>query len=392
MKNFIRSKYQNIVPKKGLFEIYAQALEKERKGEKVVHMEIGKPDFDTPKIIKESAKKALDDGNIYYTEPRGIIELRKAICDYTYKKIGLKYNELEILITVGASEALDLIWKAILDEDDEIIIPSPYYSAYTHQLEYADKSYVTVPIINEDGSLDYSIDKFEKALTKKTKAILINSPNNPTGYVMNEEELNNIVKFAKDNNLLVISDECYDHYVFEGEYKSIASFEGMKERTIIVNSTSKTFAMTGWRVGYVIASKEVIEMLMKIHAQTIVCPTSFAQVGAITAYTKEIKELEIMMNEFKRRRDYLKKGLLDIKNIRIIEPKGAFYIFMYVGDLNMKGIDFCEKLLDRKGVTISPGDNFGDEWDDYVRISYACSFEDIEYAVKSIREFVGELE
>ena len=389
MEKYLRKKLTSGKKIKGLFEIYALALDRERSGQKVVHMEIGRPDFDTPQIIKDAAAKALTDGLVYYTEPSGILPLREAIVDKTKKMIGLEYNpRTEAIITVGASEALDLIWKAFLEEDDEIIIPSPFYGAYTYQLDYSDKKYVTVPILNEDGSVDYNIEKFKKALTPKTKMILVNSPNNPTGYVMSKEDLQVIANFAIENDLIVISDECYDHFVFEGEYISIASLPGMKERTLIVNSTSKTFAMTGWRIGYVLGHSSWINALLRIHAQTVVCPSSFAQVGAIAAYQEEIKELEIMKNAFMERKEYIAKALKEIEGVTYVDPKGAFYIFMNVGNLNMAGIDFCEEILQEYGVTLSPGNNFGLEWENYVRISYACSLEDIKYAMDSIKKFV----
>lgn len=389
MEKYLRKKFTSRKKIKGLFEIYALALERQSLGKKVVHMEIGRPDFDTPQIIKDAAVKALGDGLIYYTEPSGVLPLRQAITDKTKKMIGIDYNpKTEAIITVGASEALDLIWKAFLDEDDEVIIPSPFYGAYTFQLDYSDKKYVTVPILNEDGTVEYDLERFKKALSPRTKMILINSPNNPTGYVMSKEDLQAIANFAIKNDLIVISDECYDHFVFEGEYMSIASLPGMRERTLVVNSTSKTFAMTGWRIGYVLGQSKWIEALVRIHAQTVVCPSSFAQVGAVAAYSNEIPELDVMKKAFLERKEYISEALKEIEDVTYVAPKGAFYIFMNVSKLNMAGIDFCEELLQEYGVTLSPGNNFGLEWENYVRISYACSLEDIKYAMNSIKRFV----
>lgn len=390
MEKYLRKKLTTGKKIKGLFEIYAMALERQRSGQKVVHMEIGRPDFDTPKIIKDAAAKALNDGLVYYTEPSGILPLREAIVEKTKNMIGVEYNpKTEALITVGASEALDLIWKAFLEDNDEVILPSPYYGAYTFQLDYSDKKYVKVPILNEDGSVDYNIEKFKKALTPNTKMILINSPNNPTGYVMSREDLQVIADFAIENDLVVVSDECYDHYVFEGEYMSIASLPGMKERTLIVNSTSKTFAMTGWRIGYVLGDPDWINALLRIHAQTVVCPSSFAQVGAVAAYKEDIPELEVMKKAFMERKEYIAEALKEIEGVTYVNPEGAFYIFMNVGNLNMAGIDFCEEILQEYGVTLSPGNNFGLEWENYVRISYACSMDDIKYAMDSIKKFIN---
>lgn len=389
MKNYLAHRVIPKVKVKGLFEIYALALEKEREGNRVIHMEIGRPDFDTPEKIKKSAIAALEEGQVYYTEPMGTLELRSAITNYVKKNLGLDYDpKTQVLVTVGASEALDLIWRAFLEPDEEVMIPSPYYGAYTFQLEYSDKRYTTIPILNDQGEVKYDIDAFKAKLTPKTKMILINSPNNPTGYVMSDEEIQAIADFAIENDLLVISDECYDRYVFEGEFKSIASLPGMKERTIIVNSTSKTFSMTGWRVGYVIAQPEFIQAMMRIHAQTIVCPSSFAQAGAATAYGEDIEEVEEMMDQFKRRKEYIGNFLKTLKGIPYVDPKGAFYVFMNISSLGMEGAEFCERLIEEQGVTLSPGNNFGMEWKDYVRISYACSMEDIKEAMDKIKIFV----
>lgn len=389
MKRFLADRVVPKVKKKGLFEIYAMAIEKERAGDRVIHMEIGRPDFDTPQRIKDRAIEAIRAGEVYYTEPRGMLELRQAITSYVQRNFGLTYDPMtEVLVTVGASEALDLLWRTFLEDDDEILIPSPYYGAYTDQLLYSDKKYVTVPIINEQGEVRYDLEVFKEKLTPQTKMILINSPNNPTGYVMSEEDLHNISQFAIENDLLVISDECYDRYVFEGEFKSISTLPGMRERTIIVNSTSKTFSMTGWRVGYVLADAEVIEAMMRVHAQTIVCPTSFAQVGAITAYGEEIEEVEDMLLQFKERKEYISQFLKTVPGIPYVEPKGAFYVFMNISSLGMNGVEFCEQLLEEQGVTLSPGVNFGPEWEDYVRISYACSMAEVKEAMAKLREFI----
>lgn len=391
MRDFLSERLTGGVKVKGLFEIYAMALERQRQGQDVIHMEIGRPDFDTPVKIKEKAKEALDNGLVFYSEPAGLLELRTAITGYTERKLGLKYNpQTEAIVTVGASEALDLIWEAFLDPDDEIILPSPYYGAYSFQLEYQGKKYVKVPILKEGGKVEYNREDFEAAVTPKTKMILINSPNNPTGYVMSPEEIKMIADFAVEHDLLVVTDDCYDQYVFEGEYLNIATLPGMKERTLIVNSTSKSFAMTGWRVGYVLGNPEYINALVKIHGQTAVCPAIFAQAGAITAYSEELPEVQIMLDAFKERKEYIAEFMKTIDGVSYVEPKGAFYIFLNISSLNMEGADFCEELIKSKGVTLSPGNNFGLEWAPYVRISYASSMEDIKVAMDRIREFIAE--
>lgn len=391
MEKYLSKRITEGVKIPGLFEIYSLALEKQRAGQEIIHMEIGRPDFDTPISIKETAKKALDDGLVYYSEPQGILPLREAIAKYAKKMTGIDYNPMnQILVTVGASEALDAIWAAFLDGDDEVMIPSPYYGAYTFQLEFAGKKYVKVPILKEGGKVEYKLEDFEAKLTPNTKMILINSPNNPTGYVMSDEELEMIAEFAKKHDLIVVSDECYDNFVFEGEFKSISSLPGMKDRTLVVNSTSKTFAMTGWRIGYVLGHPQFIGAMLRVHAQTVVCPTIFAQAGAVTAYDKEIPEVPMMYNAFLERKEYIAEFLKTIEGISYVEPKGAFYVFMDIGNLGMTGFEFCQNLIEAKGVTLSPGNNFGLEWKNYVRISYACSLEDIKKAMKLLKEFIEE--
>lgn len=392
MRNKLSNNIISRPNKKGLFEIYNLALEKEKAGERIVHMEIGRPDFDTPAVIKKAAIKAIEDGNVHYTGSAGILDLRKAISRKVQETIGINYDPSnQILITVGASEALDLIWRTFLDEGDEIIIPSPYYGAYTYQLDYLGRKYITVPILKEDGTINYDRNEFIKRVTKKTKMILINSPNNPTGHVISKQELEMIADFAKEHDLIVVSDECYEHYIFEGEHKSIASLPEMCKRTLIVNSTSKTYSMTGWRVGYILGDSLYIEALTKVHAQTIICPTSFAQYGAISAFDTEIPELRVMLKKFKERRDYIIEFLKSIEGAKYVKPAGAFYIFLDVANFGIDGTDFCEKLLENKGIALCPGSNFGSEWKNYVRISYACSLEDIKYAMEKVREFIKKI-
>lgn len=391
MEKYVAKRMDEKVKLPGLFEIYAMALARERAGADIVHMEIGRPDFDTPERIKQAAKQALDDGLVYYSEPLGILPLREAIVKYTKRMTGVEYDPMtQVVVTIGASEALDAIWAALLNPEDEIILPSPFYGAYTKQLEYADKKYKLVPILKEGGVVEYRKEDFEAVLTPNTKMILINSPNNPTGYVMTDEEIQMIADFATEHDLLVISDDCYDNYVFEGEFKSIAALPGMKDRTLIVNSTSKTFSMTGWRVGYVIGHPAFINAILRVHAQTVVCPAIFAQVGAAVAYGEEIPEVADMFQAFLERKEYIAQFLKTIPGIKYVEPKGAFYIFMDVSSTGMRGFEFCEKLLQDKGVTLSPGNNFGLEWDNYVRISYACSMDDIKKAMDRLKEFFEE--
>lgn len=391
MNKYFSDKVNNIPKQKGLFEIYAIASQKERAGERVIHMEIGRPDFDTPEKAKLAAIKALNDGVVHYTELSGLYDLKKAISDRERIKNGLEFDPMkEIVVTAGASEGLYCIWTAFLNPEDEIMIPSPYYSSYIHQLTYTETNLVKIPII-KDGKIKFDIEEFKSRLTKNTKMILINSPNNPSGYVMSEEDLNVVAGFAIENDLIVVSDECYDSFVFEGKFKSIATLPGMRDRTLIVNSASKTFSMTGWRIGYVLGNATFIQEIGKIHSHISVCATSFAQVGAIEAYKNVFQEVDDMVIEFRRRRDYVANFLRKMDRISFIEPKGAFYVFMNVGKLGMTGVEFCEGLLKEKGIALAPGSSFGSEWEDYIRLAYTCSMEDVIEAMDLMKSFIDSI-
>lgn len=388
MKKYFSSKVDAFYEGEGTVSIFDIASELERKGEKIIHMEIGKPNFDTPNAIKEAAISAIKNGNVHYTPPAGIYDLREAITKRTKEKYGLEYNPLnEALITAGASEALYLIFIAFLNSDEEVMIPSPSYYSYCRQVECTGSKYIEVPVL-KDGIMKYEMAEFESRITDKTKVLLINSPNNPTGYVMSNDELQAIADFAVKHDLIVISDECYEDFLYEGEFKSIASLPGMKERTLIINSTSKTFSMTGWRVGYILGNATFIECLQNVHEQLNICPTSFAQEGSIIAYREEIKEVEMMFNEYKKRKEYIVDYLRKMDKVSFYEPQGAFYIFLNVEKLGIGGTQFCLELLKEKGVALNPGESFGNEWRDYVRISYCCSMEDIIEAMDLIKEYI----
>ncbi len=388
MKDYFSSKVQAFYEGEGSVSIFDMASELERKGKKIIHMEIGKPDFDTPDDIKEAAITAIKNGKVHYTPPAGVYELREAITNRAKEKYGLEYNPLnEALITAGASEALYLIFIAFLNSDEEVMFPSPSYYSYCRQVECTGSKYIEVPVL-KDEKMKYDIKEFEDRITDKTKLLLINSPNNPTGYVMSKDELQEIADFAIKHDLIVISDDCYEDFLYEGEFISIASLPGMKERTLIINSTSKTLAMTGWRVGYILGNAELIECLQNVHEQLNICPTSFAQEGSIIAYREELKEVEVMFIEYKRRKDYIVDFLNKIDEISFYEPQGAFYILMNVEKLGISGSEFCLELLNEKGVALNPGESFGKQWSNYVRIAYCCSMEDIIEAMDLISEYI----
>jgi len=387
----VNERLKNIEMTGGLYDIFQKSLKMEAEGKKIYHMEIGKPDFDSPIEAKEACIKALNDGFVHYTEMSGIYDLRTAIAQKELMDNNIKADpNTEIIVTAGACEALLSIMMGILDPDDEIIIPSPYFSAYNDMAVISGVKIIQVPLKFENGfSLD--VNDIKEKLTDKTKAILINTPNNPTGAVLGIEDLKKVAELAVKEDLLVISDETYDQFLFEGSHVSISNLDGMKERTIIINSTSKAFSMTGWRVGYAIGPAHLIKYLNKVHQNMSTCATSFVQCGAAYAF-RNCKQFTLdMVKEFKQRRDIVVDGLSKIERIQFVVPKGAFYIFPRIKDLNITSVDFCTRLLDETGIAGVPGNAFGDSGEGFMRLAYARSQEELSESMQILKEFVDKL-
>ncbi len=375
----------------GLYEIFQKALVMEANGESIIHMEIGKPDFDSPREAKDALIKALNDGFVHYTAMAGTAELRSAIAVKEKRDNGIEADpECEIMVTAGACEALMAFMLTVLNPGDEILIPCPYFSAYTDMAHIAGVNIVEVPLKLENG-FELKAADIEERVTDRTKALLVNTPHNPTGAVVGREELEKIAKLAQERDLIVVSDETYDQFLFTGKHVSISTLPGMKERTVIVNSTSKTFSMTGWRLGYAIAPKEMILYMNKVHQNMSTCATSFVQVGVTEAFLNGRPFTERMVEEFRVRRDMVVKGLQAIDGIRLVEPKGAFYIFPSIAGLGMSSTEFCSRALDETGVAMVPGNAFGKCGEGFIRLAYACSRQEIETAMERLAGFVGTL-
>lgn len=374
----------------GLYEIFQTALEMEAKGENIIHMEIGKPDFDSPQIAKDALIKSLNEGFVHYTAMAGIKPLREAIADKEKRENGIIFDpETEIVVTAGACEALMAFMLTALNPGDEILIPAPYFSAYSDIAQISGVKIKEVPLRFENN-FELKTKDLEEAVTEKTKALLINTPHNPTGAVIGEEELKRIAEFAIKHDLLVVSDETYDQFLFEGKHVSLYTLPGMKERTVVVNSTSKTFSMTGWRVGYIIAQRELATYLNKVHQNMSTCATSFVQVGAQEAFLHGSSFTEKMVSEFKVRRDLLVEGLSKIDGIEVVVPRGAFYIFPRIKKLGVSPREFCNQLLRQAGVATVPGDAFGKAGDGFIRMAYACSRDEIILATNRMNDFVKQ--
>ena len=353
----------------------------------VISLGIGEPDFVTPWHIREAATYSLEKGYTMYTSNFGMFELRQELASYMELHYGVSYHpEHEILITVGSSEGLDLSMRAIINPGDEVIIPNPCYVAYPANITLAGGVPIAI-LTTEENNFVIKATDIEARITKRTKAILLGYPSNPTGAVMPRSEASAIARLAEKHNLLVISDEIYARLVYGTEHICFASLPGMKERTILINGLSKSHAMTGWRIDYVAASYELIQALTKIHQYTMLCAPIMAQIAAIEALKNGESELEKMVQEYDRRRRLMLKRLNAI-GLTCFEPKGAFYAFPAIKITGMTSEEFAEKLLIEEKVAVVPGTAFGQCGEGFVRCCYATSLDNIEEALRRIERFV----
>jgi aminotransferase len=356
--------------------------------EGAISLGVGEPDFATPWHIREAAIYSLEKGYTMYTSNLGIPELRQELSRHLKKHHGLEYDpQSELLITVGVSEGLDLACRAILDPGDEVIMPDPHYVAYDSCVVLAGGKAIMVPT-NEKSNFELSAADIEAQLSDKTKAIMFGYPANPTGTVMPRGKLEPIAELARRHNLLIISDEIYGRLVYGVEHTCIATLPQMKENTILLGGFSKAYAMTGWRLGYVAASSEVIAAMFKIHQYTIMCAPTMAQVAAIEALKSGEDDVVNMVEDYNRRRLVMVKGLNKI-GLPCFEPKGAFYAFPSIKGTGLTSEEFAEKLLLEEKVAVVPGDAFGRCGEGYVRCCYATSLADIEEALSRMGRFVG---
>ena len=379
--------------------IDAKAKEMKQKGIDVVGFGAGEPDFDTPEHIRKAAKDALDLGKTRYTPAAGMPELRQAICDKLKRDNGLDYVPQQIVVSNGAKHSLFNSFQALLEEGDEVIVPGPYWVSYPEIVRMAGG----VPVIvegREENNFKPTIDDFRAAVTDKTRAVVINSPNNPNGFVFTREELQAIGDLAIEKDLSIVSDEIYEFLVYDGaEHISIASLSPeIKERTIVINGMSKAYAMTGWRIGYTASPLNAAKAMTNFQSHSTSCPNSIAQYAALTALSGPDDQLKSMVAEFDRRRRRIVELINEIPGLSCKPPKGAFYVMMNIGGVFGKryngapivdSMSFTQLLLDNSHVAVVPGAGFGA--DAYVRLSYATSMENIEKGLARIKDFVGKL-
>jgi aspartate/methionine/tyrosine aminotransferase len=353
----------------------------------VIRLEIGEPDMDTPLHIKEAAKKALDEGFTHYTPFSGFKDLREAIAEKVKAENGVEADpEREIIVTPGACCSVYCAILSMVNPKEEVLVPDPGWPHYDPCIKIAGGVPVHYPQLEEN---DFRVNPADLAIkvNENTKAILINSPNNPTGSVLSRKNLEDIAQIAKENDLIVISDEVYEKILYDdAEHVSIASLPSMRERTVTINALSKTYAMTGWRTGYAIAREEIIAQMAKLVLYTSTCTNSIAQRASITALKGSQNFVVEMVREYKRRRDFLVKRLNQIKGISCKLPKGAFYIFPNVRELNMSSLDCASYLLEHAKVSVVPGSGFGEHGEGYLRLSYATSIENLEKAMNRIEK------
>lgn len=354
----------------------------------VISLTVGEPDFMTPYHIREAGIESLEKGRTFYTSNNGILELRREICNYLNRRFGLTYEpKSEVIVTVGGSEAIDLTVRALIEPGDEAIIPVPSFVCYGPIVELAHGKPVFIETKEEDN-FKLRPEALRAAITPKTKLLILPYPNNPTGAVMTKDELEEIAQILEGTNIMVLSDEIYGELTYGRRHTAFATVGNMWERTITVSGFSKAYAMTGWRLGYLCAPKELVTQMHKIHQYAIMCAPTTSQLAAIEALKHGDPDIEMMANEYNRRRKYILDGLRKM-GIDTFEAEGAFYVFPRIGKFGLSSDDFCQKLLDEKGVAIVPGNAFGDCGEGYARISYAYSVEHITEALKRMNEFIN---
>lgn len=355
-----------------------------------ISLGVGEPDFDTPWNVREEGIYSLEKGRTFYTSNAGLMELREAVCEYMDRRFHVAYNpKTETLLTVGGSEGIDVALRAMINPGDEVIIPEPCYVSYVPCVELADGVPVTISLKNEN-EFRLTKEELENAITDKTKLLILSFPNNPTGAVMEREDLEAIAEVIIKHDIYVISDEIYAELTYNSGHVSIASLPGMRERTIVISGFSKAFAMTGWRLGYALGPAMIIEQMTKIHQFAIMCAPTTSQYAAVAAMKDCDKDVARMRESYDQRRRYLLNAFKEM-GLPCFEPKGAFYMFPCIKEFGMGSEEFATKLLQAKKLAVVPGDAFGECGEGFLRISYAYSLEELKEAVGRLKEFIEEL-
>ena len=355
-----------------------------------ISLGVGEPDFDTPWHIREEGIYSLERGRTFYTSNAGLKELKEEIAAYLDRRFDLPYDPgHEIVVTIGGSEAIDAAFRAMLNPGDEVLLPQPSYVSYEPCIVLADGVPVPIALREEDG-FKLTKELLLGAITDKTKILVMPFPNNPTGAIMTKEDLEEIVDVIIEKDLFVISDEIYSELTYGSNPVSIASFPGMKERTIVINGFSKSYAMTGWRLGYACGPRVIMDQILKIHQYAIMCAPTTSQYAAVSALKKGDADVERMRTAYNQRRNYLMRRF-DKMGLQCFEPFGAFYVFPSIKEFGLTSEEFATRLLQQEKVAVVPGIAFGTSGEGYVRISYAYSIEDLKEALERVEHFINRL-
>ncbi|MCR4866066.1 MAG: aminotransferase class I/II-fold pyridoxal phosphate-dependent enzyme [Lachnospiraceae bacterium] len=355
-----------------------------------ISLGVGEPDFDTPWHIRDEGIYSLEKGRTFYTSNAGLMELRKEICSYLNRRFDLSYDpKTETLITVGGSEGIDMALRAMINPGDEVIIPQPSYVSYEPCAILADAKPVIINLKNEN-EFRLTAGELEEAITEKTKLLILPFPNNPTGAIMEREDLEAIREVILKHDIFVLSDEIYAELTYKGEHVSIASLPGMKERTIVINGFSKAYAMTGWRLGYACGPANIIAQMTKIHQFAIMCAPTTSQYAAIDALKNGDEDVSSMCEAYNQRRRFLMSEF-EKMGLPCFEPYGAFYVFPCIKEFKMTSEEFATRLLEEEKVAVVPGTAFGDCGEGFLRISYAYSIENLKIALERIADFIARL-
>ena len=389
--SFETAKRMEALPFSGIRVMMERANRMQKEGADIIHMEIGRPDFDTPEVIKQAAYDSLAKGHVFYTSNYGIPALREAIAEKLTKENGVAYAPEEILVTIGVGEGTYAAVAAFCNPGEEILVPNPVWLNYIHVPNF----FGAVPVaydLKEERDYQIDVEELESKITDKTRMLVINTPGNPTGAVQTRETLEQLADLAKRHDLIVVSDEIYEKLVYgDTKHVSIASLPGMKERTITLNGFSKCYSMTGWRLGYAAAPVSMIQGMGRVHQYINTCASSFVQEAGVVALKKAEPDVQIMVKEYERRRNYAVKALNAMEGISCRTPGGAFYIFVNVKSLGKTSAEVADYLLDHAHVATVPGSAFGEGGEGYIRLSYATAYDQIVEAMKRMEKAFNEL-
>ena len=372
------------------FEVMARAKSLEAKGKDIIYLQIGEPDFATPKHIVDGAIDALRSGHTHYSSPSGILPLKEAIADEVFLRRGVRPEIEQIVVTPGAKPIIFLVMLACIESGDEVIYPNPGFPIYESMINFAGGKAVPLPL-REDKGFSFDREEFISLLSKRTKMIIINSPHNPTGGILSADDIDLIAKTAKDMGILVLTDEVYKNIIYGEKHHSIYSIAGMKDNCVLLDSFSKTYSMTGWRLGYGVMPTELASRIERLIINSNSCTSTFSQYAAVEALKGPTEESESMVKVFKKRRDFIVEGLNSLPGVSCIKPKGAFYVFPNVSEISMQSDQLEDYLLNDAGVAVLSGSAFGKHGNDYLRLSYANSIENIEKALERIRVSLAKI-